>query len=1396
MATNNNDRPTMDWDAENIGETFSLFKRKAQAYFRVYDIDNDKQLDSLMLMMGDKGIKKLDTWKLSAEQEKNMELIWKKYQDSLQPIVNFRVARLQLQQMKQQNGESIDQFIEKLTAQANKCDFEDRELETRVIEQVTYGTLYKDLHKDLLKKAKDFKLAEMLSIGRNHEASLLHQKQMAECQANQSKSVTVSYVKNKTYSSKTKCTACGREHPPKRCPAHGSTCKKCGKKNHWADMCKTQEGKPQHKQKPRKAGNLKKRSAMYNITQQEQDSGSEPEVSLYSHLEQLEHLTFNSIAMGCVTTSRTERLTGIQIQVPRKGELDSPLTVKIDTGAEGNALPLREFKRIYPEHMDKRNKKPRVGILKPSNTRLIAYDDKPITCFGVLPIRCKHPETETPWEEQDFYVVDVDGPAILGLPACEKLKVLNFNISSLKRSDKASKPVESTNDLMELYPNSFDGVGNFPGNYKIIVDKDVQPIVHPFRKTPIQLVGDIKKELAKMEADGIIEKVTEPTDWVSSLVCSRKANGKLRLCLDPKDLNKAVKRPHHKTPTLEEISHKLEGSKYFSKLDAKNGYWSVHLHPESQKLTTFNSPTGRYFFKRLPFGLVCSQDVFQQRMDMILEQCKGAIGIADDVAVFGQTKEEHNKNLHELMQVAEQYGLMFNSSKCEIMVSSIMFMGIVWNSQGAKPDPSKVTVIKKLKTPENRKELQEFLGIVNYMSPFIPRLADLNEPLRKLNKNKAEFEWTESHTKVYDIIKDAICSETQLSYFNPDLPIKLQVDASKVGIGAALVQTNAQGQDRPVAFASKALTDVEQRYANIERELLAVVFATEKFHTYVYGTQFIAESDHKPLEMIALKNLNAAPPRLQRMLLRLQHYDLQIQYKPGKEMVLADALSRLGSNCGDTASIALDIKVCPVQFSQSRLEQVRAQSQADPVLRALASMIIAGWPDEHRNCPKILRDYWPMRDELSIENGVIFKGCRTVIPGSMYSYILENLHAGHQGMVKTKLRAKTAVFWPKINKDIEEMCSQCHTCQKHAKSNAKETLKHQEVPTRPWQMIGTDLFKLENREYLIIADYFSKMFFVRIVSSPVTSKAVTALTKQILAEQGLPDVIISDNGPQFAGFHYKQFCEQWQIKHKTSSPHYPQSNGFIERMIQTVKATLKKCKETKTDPEMALLCLRSTPVDSTLPSPSELLYQRKLCCNLPGRAQYDDPNKDSIRSHLQQRQQQTPGHDLTDLAQGQLVYHQDQQNNQWFPAQVVSKAAEPRSYFIETEAGVTVRRNRRHLKERVSLTPAETSEQQRTFNLPPTPTVDKPNVTEHNRLTTDNTTQQTDNTPQQAEADITPTSPVQPPSPPTLRKRKPRQEQSYTEPRTSRKQRNSKTKQSKQTVNLKNLDSVPDDILL
>ena len=307
---------------------------------------------------------------------------------------------------------------------------------------------------------------------------------------------------------------------------------------------------------------------------------------------------------------------------------------------------------------------------------------------------------------------------------------------------------------------------------------------------------------------------------------------------------------------MEEIAHQLAGAVVFTKADALKAFLQVHLTEESSKLLVINTHKGRYRFKQMPFGAKISQDVFQMKMDLIMEWCTGVISIHDDIVVYGVSKEDHDANLINLLNVAQIEGLVLNSKKLELKRPRVSFFGAEYSADGMHPCPKKIQGITEMTPPMDKQQLASFIGMVTYMGNFVPHLSHHTEPLRAMLKQEAVFAWDEMANASFQKIKDLIAKSATkpLRYYDRRKPVTVQADASQRGLGACLLQ-----DDQPIAYASKSLTDTETRYANIERELLAIVFACQRFNTYVLGRPFTVESDHKPLEIIHQKSLASAP---------------------------------------------------------------------------------------------------------------------------------------------------------------------------------------------------------------------------------------------------------------------------------------------------------------------------------------------------------------------------------------------------------------------------------------------------------------------------------------------------------------------------------------------------------
>ena len=839
---------------------------------------------------------------------------------------------------------------------------------------------------------------------------------------------------------------------------------------------------------------------------------------------------------------------------------------------------------------------------------------------------------------------------------------------------------KTVEDLKKLYPNSFDRLGSLKGAYNIRVDPTVKPVTHARRKVPIKSKEAIDKELDYLIEEEIITEQVEPTPWVSSVTFPRKPNGEVRVCLDPSNLNKAIIREHHKPMTVEEIAHELAGATVYTKADALKAFLQIHLTHEASLLMTFNSHRGWLRFLWMPFEAKMSQDVFQLRMDAILEQCPGVIGIHNDMVIFGVDQEDHDANLINLLNVCQKEELVLNSKKLELQRERVTFFGAEYSTQGMHPDPKKVQGITEMTAPTEKQQLQSFLGMVNYMGTFIPNLSHHTEPLRAMLKKDNVFHWDDQQTRSFQQVKTLItkANTTPLRYYDRNLLVTVQADASLRRLGACLIQQH-KGKDQPIAFASKSLTDAETRYANIERELLAIVFACQRFSNYLLRRSFVAESDHKPLEMIAMKNLVNAPPRLQRMLLELQKYDVTIKYRPGKEMQLADTLS----HCLARASqeIKLEMRVDYIAFTKPWIEKLKDSTQRDPILATVYQLTQQGWLHQRRHVPRLARRYWDFRDELSTDDGMLLKGPRLIIPGELQEEYLSRLHKGHLSASKVQENAKQHMYWTGIDADIEDYTKQCQECIKRSQV-AKEPLQPHDIPEGPWRKLGIDYFTFDGNSYVLICDYFSKFPFLYRAKTSFWSLRDCLIN--LFSIEGYPDEIVSDNGPPFQSKEFAKFLSGLGIKHTTSSPGYPRSNGFIERHIQTVKNMLSKSSNTQSFQEV-LADLRTTRIGTGLPSPAEILHGRNLTTRVQGEIDIK-----AIHSVLQERQlKMTLDHDSSRRAKKArpLVVgercHVLGPGNKWIDAFVTGITDSGRSYETQVEVtGKQFTRNRSHIRPR------------------------------------------------------------------------------------------------------------------
>lgn len=486
------------------------------------------------------------------------------------------------------------------------------------------------------------------------------------------------------------------------------------------------------------------------------------------------------------------------------------------------------------------------------------------------------------------------------------------------------------------------------------------------------------------------------------MVIVRKPNNDIRICIDYKDLNKAIKREHFHVPSLEELTYELSGAKYFSTLDCSNGFWHVKLDDQSKKLTTFNTPFGRYCFKRLPYGLRNSSEIFFKRISDLFSLAKGIKIYVDDILIFARSIEEHDKILKIALAICIKNNIKLNKNKCKFGITEIKYMGHILTSSGIKPDEEKIKAIEFYKTPPNKKDVEIFLGMITYLQRFIPNASSITEPLKNLLKSNIEFQWNHEQQNSFESLKNIISKEPILGYFQPNEDIIISCDdvISSKGLGTCIKQKN-----KIIGYASRSLTESQKSYAQIEKEMLPVVFSCEKFHQYLFANGDITiETDHRLLISIFSKPLVKTPPRLQRMLLKLQPYQFKLVYKPGKELKIADALSRTYIDEEYEFAKDIDLHICSIiknlPVSDLKIEKIKQIIETDSHLQNLVILIKNGFPNNKKNLESDMKVYWSYRDELTFMEGLICKGDKILIPEELRQDTLKQLHIGHMGKKK------------------------------------------------------------------------------------------------------------------------------------------------------------------------------------------------------------------------------------------------------------------------------------------------------------------------------------------------------------------------------------------------------------
>jgi hypothetical protein len=519
--------------------------------------------------------------------------------------------------------------------------------------------------------------------------------------------------------------------------------------------------------------------------------------------------------------------------------------------------------------------------------------------------------------------------------------------------------------------------------------EDAQPKILAPRRLPVAIRDKVKDELDRMVKLGVLSPVNEPRAWCHQMVVADKPDGRVRICLDPRLLNKYLRREEFQLPDFEAMAAELSEAKVYSTIDLLSGFWQFGLDKASAELLTFATPFGRYQYNRLPFGLSCAPEMFHKRVVECLSGIPGVIVYIDDILIWGRTKEEHDARLAQVLEKLKDKEFSLNPKKCVMSQTSVKFLGHIVENGELKVDPAKVEAIRNMQSPKDRKALRSFLGMLSFIRKFVPDYNELTFPFRPLLKERSAFVWGANEEAAMDKIRNSDAWVKALAIFQPGKKLELWADASSYGLGAVLIQDG-----RPVFFCSRSMSKSEESWPQIDKELLALVWALERLDVYTYGHKVTAFTDHRPLLGLTEKPLDHCSLRQQRLVGRMMRYDLDLNFRPGKEMLLPDMLSRyptgraeeledipfMGTDLMGSVVYVSEIseasRIVPNEYDYTEsgdksravvLQTARKDEEYQNTIQAL----FEGWTPSRQYA---YGEYWAVRDDLFESEGLCTSG--------------------------------------------------------------------------------------------------------------------------------------------------------------------------------------------------------------------------------------------------------------------------------------------------------------------------------------------------------------------------------------------------------------------------------------
>ena len=1241
----------LDGEKATLGTRWLEYMEDIDIYLEAANINDERRKKAIMLHLGGQGLRRvaktLDCTPraevlavvgppavAAVPAESPYAALKRVLTGYFQPQANKDLQRVCFRETTQAANESLDQYRGRLQKLAVGCDF---------------GNIEDEVRTQILLKAKSPKLRQaaiedqltldqILAKGRAMEAAQLHlshtEKRPEVATVNRVRGEKWHHKQNKQHQGQQQnshhkgrggqnqqrgkqgprnqqqhqqqpnsnpqdrpCAYCGGAFHPgglKTCPARGKVCYNCQKYDHYGFMCRSpsQSGgnSQQQQQQYKKPGRRGRVNAIADQRDDEYGVG-ESDDDEYSH-----HLLSN-------VGSGKKEYPAVELNLEGVG-----CSFLLDTGANRTIINKQAFKSIGSPQ------------LQSTDLRIYPYKSKtPLNLEGVFVGLLDVPIQMKGTEEKIYVTADgANDICILSGQAAQRLGLISYSPS-----------VRLCLLSAEIKNNQLPKIGRLKGvRVKLHIDESVPPVAVPYSaSSSIHHEKLIIEEIKVLDALDLVEPPKGPTPWVNRNVMAWKPGG-YRFCQDMRAANKAIKRTRHILPTVDDILAKVSGAKWFSVLDMNSAFNQLELEEASRYITVFPTPLGLRQWKVLFFGVNCASEIFHNAIGEVLRDLPGVLHAIDDICVFGKTREEHDANYARLMRRLEEINLTTQQKKNQICQQRVSFWGIVLTDKGIEMDPAKAAAVVNCSRPASSSEVRSFVGMINYCARFVKGQADLAAPLRKLAAAPdSEFAWSQECERAFQLLKQQLSEPKTLAYYNPNYETELVVDASPVGLGAILTQVDDIGRSSVVAYASKALTPVEQRYSQTEREGYAVVWGCERFRYYLLGGKFICWTDHKALVPIFNNPHAKLPLRLERFLMRTQGFNMTVAYRPG-ESNAADYLSRhpdpatsFNNQLTEKATAHVNAMV---EWRVPRLvppEEVAAATAADGDLQLVCAALDTG---KAYRIPDRLSAYRDVFNELSrSETGLLLRGERICIPTTLQRQVTLLAHEGHQGSNKTKRLLRSSVWFPAMDKMVESVIKECAACIVSTSAKTRTPLVMSKLPNEPWMELSMDFYTFpDSTELLVVMDDYSRYPVVAEVSSTAFRFVEKALGG-ILSEFGVPVTIRTDNGPPFNGKDFAAYAAKMGFNHRTVTYAWPEANGLVERFMRSLSKVFRTASAAgvhwQTQLNDFLRNYRATPHPATGVSPHALLFGRQPNTRLTHVQQSDAEYKQRIKEAADRR---------------------------------------------------------------------------------------------------------------------------------------------------------------------------------